>query len=509
MNLLDRAISAINPVAGERRALARLRTNAIENARQHYDGASRGRRSAGWKPVGTSANQEIATAGQRLRNVSRDLYRNNAYARRIVNVIATNLVVTGITPFVVGQKDDTAVDGLLKRHLDTKEIDAAGRLSLYGIQLMVAKTVVMAGEALVLRIRRRSRDRLTLPFQIKVLDPEFLDETKDGPTPSGGFIWQGIEFDTRGRRVAYWIFDEHPANPFWKTPKSTRWLASDVSHVFRVDHPGQERGEPWLAPVIPRLYDLAGYLDAQLMRQRVAACFVAFMEQDLGGSDTDSFQTGGENQITDQSGNPIDVLEPGILANLKAGQKVKFSTPPQTNDFDPTIRVFLLEIAAGMGTQVEQISGDYSRGNFSNSRMGWMESNRQCSAWRSELLIEGLGHDIGRWTIEAAALVGAIGPNAVLGWTPPKREFLQPEKDIPALIKGIRGGILTRSEVIRGQGKDPADHDRENSADNARADKLKNVAFTSDGRLPEKGGSMPGEDDDEDKNDEEDDDDAA
>ena len=458
---------------------------ALNRARQQYDGASKGRRAAGWRPVDTSADQELERAGSRLRAVSRDLYRNNPYARRIINAIATNLVVTGITPFVVGQKDDTAIDDLLKQHLDTTLVDANGRLTLYGLQMVVAKTVVMSGEILALRVRRRSRDRLPLPFQIKLLEAEYLDETRDGPLSGGGYVYRGIEFDARGRRVAYWLFDDHPSNPFYRTPTSSRYLAGDVVHIYRVDHPGQERGEPWLAPVIPRLYDLAGYIDAQLMRQRVAACFVGFVEQDLGGTDSEIDTFGGGGTVKDTRGNDVDVLEPGILAKLPAGQKIKFSSPPQTSDFDPTINAILYEIAAGVGVSYEVVAGNYSRGNFSNSRMGWMEFHRNLAGWRGELLIAGFGEAVGRWTVDAAALVGR---GTVLGWTPPRREFVQPEKEIPALKEAVRCGFTTRSEVIRSQGMDPADTDRENADDNARADNLK-LIFASDGRQPAKGGA--------------------
>ena len=61
-----------------------------------YDGAKRGRIHGDWQAVGTSANAEVYGSLTTLRNRSRDLIRNDDYARGIIRQIQKNVVFTGI-----------------------------------------------------------------------------------------------------------------------------------------------------------------------------------------------------------------------------------------------------------------------------------------------------------------------------------------------------------------------------------------------------------------------------
>ena len=81
MNWLDRAIGAVAPGAGLRRARQRQTIAVLARA---YEGAKLGRRTEGWVAAGTGANAEIAPAIARLRDRSRDLVRNNPYAAKAV-----------------------------------------------------------------------------------------------------------------------------------------------------------------------------------------------------------------------------------------------------------------------------------------------------------------------------------------------------------------------------------------------------------------------------------------
>ena len=95
MNWLDRAIGAVAPGAGLRRARQRQMMGVLARA---YEGARHGRRTEGWIAAGTGANAEIAPALARLRDRSRDLVRNNPYAAKAVQALVSNMVGTGLLP---------------------------------------------------------------------------------------------------------------------------------------------------------------------------------------------------------------------------------------------------------------------------------------------------------------------------------------------------------------------------------------------------------------------------
>jgi capsid protein len=94
MNVLDRFIEFVAPVAGVKRASARITLDSVRS----YDGAMGGRRTDGWRATNASANVEIKGALPRLRARSRDLTRNTWWGNRIKSVVVAHSVGAGIMP---------------------------------------------------------------------------------------------------------------------------------------------------------------------------------------------------------------------------------------------------------------------------------------------------------------------------------------------------------------------------------------------------------------------------
>lgn len=469
-NLLDRAISWVSPSAGLRRARARFLEQVL--TRNAYDGASKGRRAEGWRTPGSSANAETRSQLHLLRNRCRDLVRNNAHAARAVSVIEHNVVGAGIIPRLEGgskAKRERAAR-LVREWLDTRQCDADGRNHFYGLQALAMRTIAEAGEVLVRRRWRRTGDGLALPMQLQVLEPDFLDSGKDGPQPNGNTCYQGIEVDRLGRRVGYWLFEDHPGDLTRLRSVTSRFVpARDILHLYRQDRPGQMRGVPWGAPIIVRLRDFADYEDAQLLRQKIAACFAVFVHDD---ESADTGPVPGAGQLLEEIG-------PGIVEHLPPGRDVRFAVPPGVDGYADYSRVSLAAVAVGYGVTYEALTGDLSNVNFSSGRMGWLEFARNVDAWQWNLLIPQLCAEVWGWMMEAAA-VSMLGLDGVTAsWTPPRREMLDPVKETTAARDGIRAGFFTLSEWIRRLGYDPEIVFQERAAELKRMRELE-ITFDSD-----------------------------
>lgn len=483
MNLLDRALRFIAPQWALRRATARMA----------YDGAVRSHRTSGRRAMSTSAKAETQGSIERLRNVHRDLVRNNPLAARAVSAIAANVVGAGIEFAVLSPKKrlKTDLQRLAAQHLGTPAIDFDGRLTLYGLQSLIMRTVVESGEALIVRYLPDATQRLPVPLQVRVLEPDYLDDGKYGTAPGGGVIFQGIEFDARGRRVAYWLFDQHPGGDIGlRTPASNRVPASDVIHVYRLDRPGQVRGVPWGAPAIVTMWDLAEYKDAELMRQKIAACFAVFWTgaegSNLGAKVSENERSRGDA--------PLETVEPGTIQRLPLGADVKFVTPPTVAGYADFLRVGARDVAAGYGVPYEIVTGDLSQVSFISGRLGQIQFQRDVEQWRWQMLIPHACDGIGAWFLEAAAIALGQPTNEVrLDWTPPRREMVDPKSEIPAMVASIRGGLSSRSEELRKLGYEPEAMDQEIAEDNRRADALGN-RFDSDGRYTTSGAARSNED---------------
>ena len=97
------------------------------------------------------------------------------------------------------------------------------------------------------------------------------------------------------------------------------------------------------------------------------------------------------------------------------------------------------------------------------------------------------------WFSQGVALIGLDARGSNIVWTPPRREMVDPTKEVPAAIKAVRGGIMTLSEVVRQAGNDPDKHFEEYKADNDRLDQLQ-LTLDSDPRKTQLSGAVQKED---------------
>ena len=259
--------------------------NKQKSKKRGFEAASKSKRLKGWFASGRSANSETSIGLPMLRNRSRDLRRNNAHAAKAIQVITSNVVGPGIkTQFTDPGFDGTQdgpVEAAWKQWANSKNIDYDGKHNLEAMQGLVMDAVVESGEVL---IRKRFNSALRYPLQYQVLESDFLAISKTGLAPErGNTIIQGIEFDEQGRRVAYWLYDRHPGGQdkfgLFQQVEAQRVPVDEVLHVYRQERPGQARGVPWGAPCMVRLKDLDDFADATVMRQKVAACFTAFVRE--------------------------------------------------------------------------------------------------------------------------------------------------------------------------------------------------------------------------------------
>lgn len=473
MTFLDKVIGYFDPEEQLRRVKARIVADHLGKRQERaYDGATKGRRGEGWKAGGTSANTENASAIITLRNRSRELVRNNPYAARGMQVVATNVVGKGIRAAInhENQAKEDKIKEAWNNWAESTDCDYEGRHDLYGIQSLVMRSVVESGEVFIRR-RRVRRSEASLPIKLQILESDFLvsEQTLGTISPSSGNkIVQGIEFDAQGRRVAYHFYETHPGSLGWdqftdpkKMFRTIRVSASDVLHIYRMDRPGQVRGVPWLAPTMLRLRDVSDYEDAQLLRQKLAACYMAFIK------DTEM------PDLDDEEKEILSKFEPGAIEFLPPGKDIQFGSPPEVSEnYAEYMRVMLQSVASGLGVSYEALTGNLKDINFSSSRMGWLEFQRNIEAWRCSLMNVQLNDTVYDWFVDATALEGIDSENSTVTWTAPRREMIDPSKETGALVEAVDNKFKTLSEVVRENGKNPEDHFRELAKERELLDRL-------------------------------------
>lgn len=460
-----------------------VRQRVRRGPRAEYDGATIGRRSAGWRRTQRDANGELTPeAAAALRGIARDLVRNNPFAARGVATIANNLVGTGITFQVYRNGEvDEKLNALARRHFDSPACDASGRHDLYGLQLQAARTIVESGAAVCRRRWRRISDGLPVPFQMQILEPDYIDPSKHGqlatePGKVGGFIINGVQFNPLGQREGYWLYNGHPGAIRPRSTGSAFVSAADVAHVFRADRPEQEHGATWFAPIVLRMKDFADFEDAQLTRQKIAAAHAGFIH---GDAEAASSTLGTDPAVADREA--LDFIEPGTISVLPDGAEISFSSPPQVDGYADYSKVSLRAVAAGLGVPYEALTGDLSNVNFSSGRMGWLEYQRSLAAWQWTMFIPQFCQSAERWFLEAAEAMGEDVRGVSFEWTPPGREMIDPSSEVIATRNAIRAGLDTISAAAKRRGVDPDKFMAEWKSDAEKLDAL-GLIFDSDPR---------------------------
>ncbi len=409
--MLDSVITAISPTAGLRRAQAR-------KVLRSFTGAEPSRISSSRKPKNNPADMELSGpfGADTLRAWSRDLVRNNAYAWGVVDTIVSSVVGCGIkaqSQFETPSGDDIEPinDQRDKVWSEWAEVcDVNGRFTLDEIQAICQREMVEAGEVLVRLIRTPSKVYRGIyrpvPLALELIEADRLAGDKDNYaarlTPAGdNRIIRGVEVDDLGRPVAYWIYKDHPLQPYAVTRTPERVPAHEIMHLYRQDRIGQTRGVTWFAPVVAPVRDLGTYLDNELQASAVASCFTVAIKTDtpLGNL----IEPDGIGN-TDSAGNSFTHVEPGMVMNLRPGEDVVGLNPGRPNSAaEPWIGLILRQIAVGTGLSYETVARDYSQTTYSASRTSQLEDRRRFRCWQ-KYLIRHLLQPIWDAFLDAAAL---------------------------------------------------------------------------------------------------------
>ncbi len=391
-----------------------------------------------------------------LRNQARYLVANNAVAARAAQAFVDNVIGPGIT--LLPKIRDAALKGLLLKRWNrwTEGSDADGMLNWYGQQALAARSMFVDGEVFV-RMLADSDGMLRL----QLLPPEFIDTTIIRNN-----VIAGIEFEG-SRRSAYFMYEWHPGQP-GRLPRSIRIPASEMLHIFRPKTPGQLRGVTELMAILGRLNDLDQFDRATLVKQKTGALLTGFIttpnENPLGASRA-------------EDGAWTASLEPGTIQRLSPGESMEFSDPPETAGYSDFAKTQLRLIASGLGLPYDVVTGDLSDTSYSSARVGRIELRKYIDALQWQFIHMLCRPVFQRW-VELEILRGTLPPveGGVqeymdnISWAPPAMQMTDPQREVDAMVRAIRAGLISREMAVASLGYDLAEVDAQIAAGNAAAD---------------------------------------
>lgn len=424
-----------------------------------YEGAAVNRLTSEWSPMHTSADSELVTSLRLMRARSRQLVRDNPYAKQAVRLMVNNVVGGGIglqaqVKSAAGKLQtpiNDAIETAWARWAEKETCHTAGELAFQDIERFCLAQLVTAGEVII-RKHRTPFGGGKVPLALELIESDrLMDQWQSARAPNGNAIRLGKEVDEWGRCIAYWFMPRHPGDYQFATFDPSKFLrvpADEVIHLYLVDRWPQTRGEPWFHSVLSSLHQQHGYEDAEIIKARATANVVGFIRapEPL----TPDAVVGGR-QLLD--------TEPGTWQRLLPGEDVAGFAPSSPNPgLEPFLRYMLRKMAAGVGVSYESLSRDYTNATYSSARMALLDDRdlyRILQGW----LIRNLRTNIHREWLDAAVLVGAIprvggdyfsNPDKyqAVRFKPRGWSWIDPSKEVAAYKMAVRCGFMAPEDVI-------------------------------------------------------------
>lgn len=432
--------------------------------RRSYGGAKKTRFNADWITSTTSSDAELRGGLRVLRNRSRSLVRDNSYAKRIRDLLQGNIVGQGIGLQCVrtdtgGRRMDRENDLIEQQWWLWANGDGchvSGLLSLTDILRLAVGEVFEAGEVLI-RFVPQAFGHSKVPMAIEVIEAERLVDSQTTVTlPNGNTARMGVEMDSWGRPQAYWVYRGHPGDGIFRGYDSSEMVripADQCCHLYICNRWPQTRGEPWMSTVILRLRDTDQYTLSEMVAARSSANVMGFIQKPDDSNLDD---------VDDEEADERFHMEPGMIWKLRDGESFSGFTPGRPNSAAETfLRFMVREIAAGVGVSYEALSKDYSKSNYSSSRLSILD-DRQGYRVLQQWLIRRFLYPLFMHWFRAATLAKVIDiPKAALeeeAWLmsvrfrPPGWSWVDPTKEVAAYREAVKAGFTTISDVIAQSG---------------------------------------------------------
>jgi lambda family phage portal protein len=303
---------------------------------------------------------------------------------------------------------------------------------------------------LTCRARLRDGDQGTILLsdgKIQQAESDQIVSPSRASTPSKNMV-DGVELDRRGRPQAFWVVDD--PDPMLATVRFSNAITriGRESFVFtaRRERHGQTRGLPPLAKIAWLIEQIDGNIEAVTVASRMAACVGLVIQRKQRAN----------GLPRDEDGRRKLKLQPGFVAELGLEDKVTQVQQTQPGTDWPDYLAALFRLAAlEFGLPLEIGFLDVSRANYTNLRAACNQAKRTWSIEQQDLML--WESTIYRWKVLNWIRQGKLPERRDAfshEWITDGWAWVDPEKEISAMLAGVDAGIDTKTRIARMKGLD-------------------------------------------------------
>lgn len=390
--------SAVDSVVGLFSPQSALTRVQCRQAIRSYDAAATDRTTTDIDYRRTDSDSELRSRRIRIMSLSREEQRNDPFFANGLRTSRNNVIgddeseegvaVRAAIKLASGEADEKnnkIVDDCWDEYKD--KIDLNGRWHFNEILSVNHNGFMTSGESLGV-IHDIPATGSDIPFSIELLETDHLPTSNEmwssgayapfapiktgSGMATGGYILDGIEYDSNRRIVAYHILPIHPGNEFMFQPIQTRRVPiARVIHYFEPLRPEQARGVPFAASGLSSIYNSNELIKAELDAQRAQTNFPIHFKQ---VPSTLPFNPSGA-AVYDSSGNPVNQVQRSSYT-YGPDEPIMLKSDRASTQLVALLKHTGMQAGAAMNMSPSSYMKDSAGLNFSSLREDKMEDRR-------------------------------------------------------------------------------------------------------------------------------------
>lgn len=465
MNWLDRAIGTVAP----RAALDRIRARVALDAQAKYEAAKPGRLRPHIHDQ-ASGNVDVQRSAADLRSMARHLDQNHDLARGVSNVLVRNIVgADGVAVEPRPRLADGSVSTELAADLQqlwqewTRTPEVTRTWSWAASCRLACRSWIRDGEMFGHLLTGRVpllKHGTRVPLSIELLEADRVPLDYDRPRDR---IYQGVEVNAWGRKRGYWLYKQHPGDPYGALgtlyPELKRVSADKLVHPYMTDRISQLRGVSLFASIITRLFDVKDYEESERVAAKVAASMAGYIKKGTGEDYMPGIDSNGAPEYRQMR------MRPGmIFDDLLPGEDVGTIDSNRPSDRVTDFRATMLRAAAsGADVGYSSFTRDYG-GTYSAQRQELVEQWSAYAVLRDQFVAQFVRPVWEEFVNVCFAfdLIDAPGDItmsqlAAAEFRGPAMPWIDPIKEAKAQQALHESGFKSAQQIIRERGGDPRD----------------------------------------------------
>jgi len=412
-----------------------------------------------WSPDRTAINSYVQDADKdspigtqrEFIRIMRWFEKNNATVQKILDLLETNVVGTGINPSPSSENAKWNASALAWWKQWVNHADIGGRLNLYQLQAIILRAVAVDGEIFV----HLTSDPDTGRPRLALIEAHRVTSSRAQLTDAQRKLIDidGVLIDPITSKPLFYIVQSEGG-------KTARVIsAANIVHVYEPSRANQYRGITIFHAVTNILHDQADLQKFEMQAAKAAAVTAQIIKTATGeapdavigpeNSETYTDSEGKAQYYAKQFGSATRILQTG-----DSWEQAQNSRPnPAMRDFWQYLDRL---VCRGVGISAAGVL-DYEGGWGGAALRGAVACDNRFYSVRSESLNTALNkvwaHAIG-WAIEEGELVGSPSGWASPRWQPPRRSTVDIGRESASIINELKAGLRTYQDIYGEGGAD-------------------------------------------------------